>query len=863
MLENSAILVKQLRATLGKMEVAFGAIVEAIVWTNEFGKVHWSNATFDRLVERQRFQVLTASLFDLLPLKQQGREISQELHPLSMTLNGQSNVTGVYQFPQADKTLVLEISCTRIQFQGEQPSAIVVIRDITKAQQARERQAMQFALTRILAESTTLSEAIPLLLQAICYGTGYLLGTMWQVDAKSNSLRCSATWHSPHLEATDFEHISKDFSLTPGEGLPGRVWASGQPAWITDVVKDSNFPRAEVAAKTRLHGAFAFPILNGTQVTGVMEFFSRHPSQPDEKLIRLMVDMGSQINQFASRRRAEDALRANEEFLRLVLDNIPQFIFWKDRNSVYLGCNRNFALAAGLNNPDEIVGKTDYDLAWKKEESDFFRECDARVMETNTPEYHIIETQLQADGKQAWLDTNKIPLHDSVQNVVGILGTYEDITSRVLAEEALLKANSELEIRVDERTAQLMNANALLQSEIACRVQVEENLRKSQEMLQLVMDNIPQSISWKDKNSVYLGCNRNFARLAGVGNPENIVGKTDYDLPWQQEQADFFRECDARVRETDMPEYHIITQIPSADGAPAWLDNNKIPFHDAEGNVVGILVTIEDISDRQRAEEEIRNALEKEKQLSELKSRFITMASHEFRTPLATIFSSSELIQHYGYKFSEEKKLKHLNQIQTQVKRMTRLLEDVLFVGKASAGRMQFNPVMLNLKEFCREVIDEIELTDGKRHAFNFDCRIDGSMVEMDDKLLRQLLANLLGNAVKYSPQGSAVDFKVILDNSQAIFEIKDSGIGIPPEDRERLFEVFHRGSNVGNISGTGVGMAIVKQAVELHGGAIAFESQVGAGTTFTVSLPTRQPQHEPRARLQPAGSPETNLYSV
>ena len=734
MVDNSAILVKQLRATLGKMDVAIGAIVEAIVWTNELGKVHWSNATFDRLVAQQRFQVLGASLFDLLPLKQQGQEISKELHPLSMTLNGQSNVTGVYQFPQADKTLFLEISCTRIQFRGEQPSAVVVIRDITKAQQARERQAMQFAVTRILAESTTLSEAIPLLLQAICYGTGYLLGTMWQVDAKSNSLRCCATWHSPHLEATEFEHISQDFSLIPGEGLPGRVWASGQPAWITDVVKDSNFPRAEVAATARLHGAFAFPILNGTQVTGVMEFFSRHPSHADEKLIRLMVDMGSQINQFASRRRAE---------------------------------------------------------------------------------------------------------------------------------EALLKAKEELELRVEERTAQLMSANALLQREIACRVQVEENLRKSQEMLQLVMDNIPQFICWKDRNSVYLGCNRNVARLAGVDSPENIIGKTDYDLPWQQEQADFFRARDARVMETDTPEYHIVEPIRSADGTQVWLDTNKIPLHDAEGNVVGILITIEDISERQRAEEEIRNALEKEKQLSELKSRFITMASHEFRTPLATIFSSSELLQHYGYKFSEEKKLKHLNQIQTQVKRMTRLLEDVLFVGKASAGRMQFNPVKLNLEEFCRDVIDEIELTDGKRHPFNFDCRVGGAMVEMDDKLLRQMLDNLLGNAVKYSPQGSAVDFKVIIDNAQAIFEIKDSGLGIPPEDRERLFDVFHRGSNVGNISGTGVGMAIVKQAVELHGGAIAFESEVGAGTTFTVSLPTRQPQHEPTTRLQTAGSPETSLYSV
>ena len=137
------------------------------------------------------------------------------------------------------------------------------------------------------------------------------------------------------------------------------------------------------------------------------------------------------------RKQSEEALRAKKAFLKIVLGNIPQFIFWKDRNSVYLGCNRNFAIAAGLNSPEDIIGKTDYDLPWKKEESDWFHECDARVMETDTPEYHIIEPQLQADGKQAWLDTSKIPLHDAEGNVVGLLGSYEDITERKVAQEKI------------------------------------------------------------------------------------------------------------------------------------------------------------------------------------------------------------------------------------------------------------------------------------------------------------------------------------------------------------------------------------------------------------------------------------------
>ena len=154
----------------------------------------------------------------------------------------------------------------------------------------------------------------------------------------------------------------------------------------------------------------------------------------------------SVLRDISDRVQSEKALRDSQRMLQLVMDNIPQAIFWKDRDSVFLGCNRNFARDAGLDSPEDIVGKTDYDLAWKEEETNFYRECDRRVMENDTPEYHIIEPQLQGDGKQAWLDTNKVPLHDSEGNVVGILGTYEDITERMLMEELLESEQKILEM---------------------------------------------------------------------------------------------------------------------------------------------------------------------------------------------------------------------------------------------------------------------------------------------------------------------------------------------------------------------------------------------------------------------------------
>lgn len=262
------------------------------------------------------------------------------------------------------------------------------------------------------------------------------------------------------------------------------------------------------------------------------------------------------------------------KLLEVIMDNIPQSIFWKDRESNYIYCNRNFAQDAGVETPSDIFGKSDYDLVWKPEEADFFREVDQRVMNRDQPELNFIEPQFQADNKQAWLLTNKVPLHDETGQVVGVLGTYDDITNRIEAEAAL---------------------------------------EASQRMLRLVIDNIPQAVFWKDINSVYLGCNQAFAFDAGVQSPSEIIGKSDYDLAWTAMQASAFVEDDKRVMVGNQPEYHILERQKQADGKLAWLDTNKIPLRDPDGNVVGLLGTYEDISERilaQRALQEARDRLE-------------------------------------------------------------------------------------------------------------------------------------------------------------------------------------------------------------------------------------------------------------
>jgi signal transduction histidine kinase len=264
---------------------------------------------------------------------------------------------------------------------------------------------------------------------------------------------------------------------------------------------------------------------------------------------------------------------------------------------------------------------------------------------------------------------------------------------------------------------------------------------------------------------------------------------------------------------------------------------------------------------RQQTERE-RQALAKEKELNELRSRFITVASHEFRTPLTAILSAAELLEHYSHKHTENKKLSYLHRIQNSVHHMTDLLNDVLLIAKSEAGKIEFNPTPIELVKFCQELTEEIQLSYGNRHLISFiscctfPAPIPGNAPAcMDEKLLRHILSNLLSNAIKYSPPGSAIYFRLALADGTAkegeregegegrpkrfaVFEIQDSGMGIPPEDRPRLFESFHRANNVGTIPGTGLGLAIVKNSVNIHGGEISVNSEVGAGTTFTVKLP-------------------------
>lgn len=238
---------------------------------------------------------------------------------------------------------------------------------------------------------------------------------------------------------------------------------------------------------------------------------------------------------------------------------------------------------------------------------------------------------------------------------------------------------------------------------------------------------------------------------------------------------------------------------------------------------------------------QLQRALLKEKELNELKSQFISRASHEFRTPLATIQTASDLLRNYGYKMSDEKKLERIDKIQREVKCMTSLLEEVLVIGKTESGRFELQPELINLEEFCLEIIEQSKPLTNDRHKIIFENVNTPSMVAIDTKFFKQIVSNLLSNAIKYSPNGGEVKLKIMQSQiypKNLVLEFTDQGIGIPIMDQEKIFEHFYRAHNVNMIAGTGLGMAIIKNSVDILGGTIELSSVENEGTKITVTLP-------------------------
>jgi signal transduction histidine kinase len=267
-------------------------------------------------------------------------------------------------------------------------------------------------------------------------------------------------------------------------------------------------------------------------------------------------------------------------------------------------------------------------------------------------------------------------------------------------------------------------------------------------------------------------------------------------------------------------------------GPPRRWTEQEVDIGRSAGHLIALAV---ETQDRKNVEEELRQALERERELVEMKTNFVNLVSHEFRTPLGVIYSAADILKTYFDRLREDQREDHLHDIRYSARQMSNLMEEVLLVGKVESARMTCRLEPLDLTDFCRRLVEEQQAAAGGGRLILMDISGINGMARGDEGLLRHILGNLLSNALKYST--ADVRFVIRREGAIAQFEIIDEGIGIDPMDRDQLYTAFHRGRNVGDSPGTGLGLVIVKRCVTLHGGLIRFESALGEGTRFTIRL--------------------------
>lgn len=390
------------------------------------------------------------------------------------------------------------------------------------------------------------------------------------------------------------------------------------------------------------------------------------------------------------------------------------------------------------------------------------------------------------------------------------------------------------------------NINNLTQ-EISQLKETEAQLTKTLSLVRGTLDSAAYGIVAVSYEGEVLSHNQKFLEMWKI--PDSLVLSKDsescqnfFDRQLKNPEV-FHRSVWEISRESEAETYDILElkdgRVFAQHSKPQRLDDK----------IIGRVWSILDITElRQQTELELQKtqgkietvqAIEEAKQLSELRSRFLSMLCHQFRSSLNIISFSNSLLKRYVNKWTDDKKLPYLDNIQTAAEQIGVLLDELVFFGKSEVRQIDFEPKPIDLAGFCRTTVVQIQpLSDGKQQTIEFFSCGNCKATYIDETILHHILTNLLSNAIKYSPNGSKIQFEVLCEKEQAIIKIKDKGIGISAIDQERLFDPFFRGGNVDSIPGNGLGLAIAKNLVEIHNGKLEVESKVGIGTTFSLTLP-------------------------
>ena len=444
---------------------------------------------------------------------------------------------------------------------------------------------------------------------------------------------------------------------------------------------------------------------------------------------------------------------------------------------------------------DQVIGKSFVKLIALEFQKPV-REAIKTVMETGQTQ-SIEQLSQKPNGEQRWQVWTNVPILDEDNNIIGIQAVGRDIHERKIAEEAV---------------------------------------RQSEENYRTILEQVPLGVVVHSVNTLEVQyANSSWEKMIGGKEFEAYAGLIPVNCV-PPDQIDIYEEYINDLLHNG--------QLRNARMDILRLDNTRLTVEMSALITVyhgeaSILTLIQDISTRLKALE-LESELENERSLAAMRHNFISMMSHEFRTPLTIIKSSADIMNMYGNNLTPDQFKRHTDKINAQIKHTISLLDDILLLNKANAGMLEYNPSWQNIIPICQEIIKEAQETFEHSHPIEIELPPKAIIMPVDERLIRHIMSNLLGNAAKYSPPDAHISVTITTNDTDNSVEVcvRDQGIGIPSDYQKRMFEPFTRAKNVDQVSGTGLGLAIVKTSVDLHGGAITVDSSENEGTAFTFSLP-------------------------
>lgn len=489
----------------------------------------------------------------------------------------------------------------------------------------------------------------------------------------------------------------------------------------------------------------------------------------------------------------QDRLRESEERRRTLLASLPQRIFVKDQQGVFVSVNDAFARDFGRRASD-FVGKTDFDL-FAHELAEKYREDDRRVVETRQTET-IVEANV-TQGKPRYVEVVKAPVVTDEGGVLGVVGVFTDITERKL---------------------------------------MEQELAQERDLLHILMDNLPDQIFFKDRDSRFTRINQAAAQALGLSDPLEAVGKLDADLHPEELAGEYLAD-EQRLIAADQALVGKLEAQRTPEGKDRWLSTTKVPIRDRDGRVVGIAGISRDVSDRIQVEEALRETADELARSNEELQQFAYVASHDLQEPLRMVASYTQLLARRYHDRLDQDGLDFINYAVDGATRMQGLIQDLLAYSRVGTRTGVFEPT---------ELSTAMDRSLANLHAAiaESDARITrGTLPTVLGDLvqLTQLFQNLLGNAIKFrGAETPHIHVSARRTDSEWVIAVADNGIGLEPEYKERIFVIFQRLHGKGDYPGTGIGLAICKKIVTRHGGRIWVESQFGKGATVYFTIPVR-----------------------